>query len=121
MDTPKLEGVEKPAIAWLVKLGYTHLSGADVAHRHRPARVTQVLAGEPAGSEPERLGIGHSWQQFQLKDARGRAHSVRFIDQGNLDKIRCDAKPLKTVEPQRHEGSRFFAERSSGKYGRHFA
>lgn len=38
MNNRELEGVEKPAIAWLVKLGYTHFSGTDVghqqAHRH---------------------------------------------------------------------------------------
>ncbi|WP_163387983.1 hypothetical protein [Endozoicomonas acroporae] len=48
MDNPELEGVEKPAIAWLVKLGYTHLSGAEVgrqqAHRHMAPILEDVLA-----------------------------------------------------------------------------
>lgn len=48
MDNPELEGMEKPAIAWLVKLGYTHLSGAEVgrqqAHRHMAPILEDVLA-----------------------------------------------------------------------------
>lgn len=46
-SSPELEGVEKPAIAWLQKLGYTHLSGKVVgerqAHRHLPPILNDVL------------------------------------------------------------------------------
>ena len=41
------EGVEKPAIAWLQQLGYTHRSGKAVGkqqpHRHLPPILTDVL------------------------------------------------------------------------------
>ncbi|MBO9492526.1 type I restriction endonuclease subunit R [Thalassotalea sp. G20_0] len=119
MDNPELEGVEKPAIAWLVKLGYTHLSGADVgrqqAHRHMAPILEDVLAEQLLRLNPWLATLqkesGNSttatvlrelrkfWQEnlleanqnawesvihgsnIQLKDARGRAHSVRFMDQ----------------------------------------
>ena len=46
-SSPELEGVEKPAIAWLKTLGYTHLSGKTVgeqqAHRHLPPILNDVL------------------------------------------------------------------------------
>ena len=46
-SNPELEGVEKPAIAWLQTLGYTHLSGKVVggqqAHRHLPPILNDVL------------------------------------------------------------------------------
>jgi type I restriction enzyme R subunit len=32
---PELIGVEKPAITWLVKLGYTHLTGKSIKQEHR--------------------------------------------------------------------------------------
>ncbi|WP_422489671.1 type I restriction endonuclease subunit R [Endozoicomonas sp. ALE010] len=121
MDNPELEGVEKPAIAWLVKLGYTHLSGAEVgrqqAHRHMAPILEDVLAEQLLRLNPWLAALqkenGNSptatilrelrkfWQEnlleanqnawasvihgsnIQIKDARGRAHSVRFIDQGN--------------------------------------
>ncbi len=121
MDNPELEGVEKPAIAWLVKLGYTHLSGAEVgrqqAHRHMAPILEDVLAEQllrlnpwlatlqkESGNSPTATVLRELrkfWQEnlleanqnawisvihgsnIQLKDARGRAHSVRFIDQGN--------------------------------------
>ena len=121
MDPPELEGVEKPAIAWLVKLGYTHLSGVEVgrqqAHCHMPpilevVLVEQLLRLNPwlatqqkeSGNSPTATVLRELrkfWQEnlleanqnawasvihgsnIQLKDARGRAHSVRFIDQGN--------------------------------------
>ncbi|WP_257286521.1 type I restriction endonuclease subunit R [Endozoicomonas sp. SESOKO1] len=120
MDNPELEGVEKPAIAWLVKLGYTHLSGAEVgrqqAHRHMAPILEDVLAEQLLRLNPWLAALqkesGNSstatvlrelrkfWQEnlleanqnawasvihgsnIQLKDARGRAHSVRFMDQG---------------------------------------
>ena len=44
---PELAGVEKPAIVWLQKLGYTHLPGKEVgkqqAHRHLPPILNEVL------------------------------------------------------------------------------
>ncbi|WP_206680809.1 type I restriction endonuclease subunit R [Endozoicomonas acroporae] len=121
MDNPELEGVEKPAIAWLVKLGYTHLSGAEVgrqqAHRHMAPILEDVLAEQLLRLNPWLAALqkesGNSstatvlrelrkfWQEnlleanqnawasvihgsnIQLKDPRGRAHSVRFMDQGD--------------------------------------
>ncbi|MGI2028699.1 type I restriction endonuclease subunit R [Endozoicomonas acroporae] len=120
MDNPELEGVEKPAIAWLVKLGYIHLSGAEVgrqqAHRHMAPILEDVLAEQllrlnpwlaalqkESGNSPTTTVLRELrkfWQEnlleanlnawasvihgsnIQLKDARGRAHSVRFMDQG---------------------------------------
>lgn len=119
MNNPELEGVEKPAIAWLVKLGYTHLSGAEVgrqqAHRHLAPILEDVLAEQllrlnpwlatlqkESGNSPTATVLRELrkfWQEnlleanqnawasvihgsnIQLKDARGRAHSVRFMDQ----------------------------------------
>ena len=44
---PELAGVEKPAIVWLQKLGYTHLPGKEVGkqqtHRHLPPILNEVL------------------------------------------------------------------------------
>ena len=56
-SSPELEGVEQPAIIWLQKLGYTHLSGKAVgqqqAHRHLPPILNDVLK--------ERLLIFNPW------------------------------------------------------------
>lgn len=45
MGKSERDGVEAPAIAWLVKLGYTHLHGADLqlAHRHLAPILEDVL------------------------------------------------------------------------------
>ncbi|WP_067518144.1 type I restriction endonuclease subunit R [Endozoicomonas ascidiicola] len=113
---PELEGVEKPAIEWLVQLGYTHLSGKVVGqqqtHRHMSPILETVLAEQLLRFNPWMAGINGAtgtvmrelrrfWQEnlleanqqcwesvihgsdIQLKDARGRAHSVRFFDQAN--------------------------------------
>lgn len=39
------QGVEQPAIAWLVQLGYTHLPGraVQVTYRHQAPRLEDVL------------------------------------------------------------------------------
>ena len=44
-QSPERTGVELPAIAWLVTLGYTHLSGRDVQveHRHMAPVLEDVL------------------------------------------------------------------------------
>lgn len=44
-QSPEATGVETPAIAWLVKLGYTHLPGhmVQVAHRHLAPVLEDVL------------------------------------------------------------------------------
>lgn len=44
-QSPEKAGVELPAVAWLMKLGYTHLSGSQVQveHRHLAPQLEDVL------------------------------------------------------------------------------
>ena len=55
-SSPELEGVEKPAIAWLQQLGYTHLSGKAVgkqqSHRHLPPILNDVLTDQLLSFNP---------------------------------------------------------------------
>ncbi|MGI9280510.1 MAG: type I restriction endonuclease subunit R [Endozoicomonas sp.] len=67
-SSPEREGVEKPAIAWLQRLGYTHLSGKAVgeqqSHRHLLPILTDVLT--------DRLLAFNPW----LADVASGAESV---------------------------------------------
>lgn len=42
---PELVGVERPAIEWLKKLGYTHIKGSQVeqAHKTEPVILEEIL------------------------------------------------------------------------------
>ena len=44
-SNPELAGVERPAIEWLKKLGYTHIKGSQVkqAHKAEPVILEEVL------------------------------------------------------------------------------
>lgn len=61
---PELTGVEKPAIAWLQTLGYTHLFGKVVGqqqtHRHLPPILTDVLSDRLLAFNPWLADIPNS-------------------------------------------------------------
>ncbi|WOG27881.1 type I restriction endonuclease subunit R [Endozoicomonas sp. 8E] len=79
-SSPELEGVEKPAIAWLQVLGYTHLSGKAVGeqqlHRHLPPILSDVLT--------DRLLALNSWLADVVSGVEAVLRELRKFWNDNL-------------------------------------